>query len=96
MGELDDGELYYREKVLPRALVQSRRIRCVLMTNAPRSRALAAAARVSDTDIIAEKDLRRLLRRFEVPPSSIGRWLGIREASLQSLQSSLASASEAD
>lgn len=96
LGELDDGELFYREKVLPRTLIQKRRLRCVLMTNAPRSWALGRAARASDTEVIAERDLHRLLGRFEVPTSAIGRWLGSREKSLESLQVVLADAAVAE
>ncbi len=96
VGELDDGELYYRERVLPRELAGNRRVRCVVMTNAPRSRALSAAARSSDTEVIAEKDLRRMLARLEITPSAIGRWLGSRENSLDSLRNALTSAGRAE
>jgi hypothetical protein len=86
VGELEDGVLYYREKVLPRSFAREHRVRCVLMTNAPRSRSLVKAGRASDTEIIAEKDLLRLLERLEVLPSVIVKWLSSREESLDSLR----------
>ena len=93
IGELDDGELYYRERVLPQELIQNRRLRCVVMTNAPRSRALSRAAGEADTELVTDKELRRLLKRIDVRPSSIAQWLGSRESSLISLGSSLRDAS---
>ncbi len=92
VGELDDGELYYREKVLPRALAEGRRVRCLLLTNAPRSRALSSAARASDTELIAEKDLGRLLGRVGVSLSQVARWTGSRQSSLDALRRALEAA----
>ncbi len=92
MQELDDGEVFYRARILPGNLTKGARIRCILFTNAPKSRNLAGAARSADSELLAEKDLRQWLGRFAIPPSAIGRWLGNREANLMTLRATLAAA----
>lgn len=87
--ELDDGQLYYRERVLPRALCRERTFRARLMTNAPHTRSLASACRREDVSLVSESELARSVQHALVVPSAIGKWLGTREESLQGLTGSL-------
>lgn len=88
-NEMDNGELYYREKVLPGGLLGQRILRTCLMTNGPSSRQLRSEARGRDIEVVAEKELLKKLRRSSVCRSQIGRWEGSRIQSVGLLTDAL-------